>query len=602
MMLAAPRDGMVAQIIPVPSAFASVPHVNTRRHAALPTTVASVFSRHHASSLSSLPSSAIWSIRGGAGSSSSSATSLISLFPKAVSQYLPYILPLIIPLLLLRPYGLSRSLLIASSRALLQLSLLGGLVLSFLFHQSNPAIVLPYLAALGAIAAREASTRCKQTYPRLKRHALLSLLVGCGGSLFMANLPTIFSLTSSSAAASVTRSSLDAKRIIPLWGLVLGNSVTALALLTSNLITALTESKSNIDMLLARGATVTEAISPTLTSSLTSALTPTINSLSVCGLVHIPGVMSGSILAGMDPGSAGRSQANVMALLASASSLSAYVMSRLITRTAFDSKWQRICESWGKLVTAGSSRKGHTNGEQLSNAKGALISESTKIKSTRINSIDDETRPIVMEASSISVPRTNYNVSFTLRKGDILGITGQSGAGKTSLLRRLALLEGQNNGNNGKMLLHGSEPEVYGCPNWRRRITWVSQDRATVAGTTMDLHRQIRGFSSVKNSVDEAHGGSNIKDIATKELGLNEELLNRSLSSLSGGEAARSILSSALALEGDVLLLDEPTASLDPRSEALVESALKKRGSTIIIVTHSREQLERFCTHHIDLS
>lgn len=306
----------------------------------------------------------------------------------------------------------------------------------------------------------------------------------------------------------------------------------------------------------------------------------------------------------MDPGSAGRSQANVMALLASASSLSAYAMSRLITRTAFDSKWQRICEGWGKSVTAESSRKGDTNGEQLSNAKGALISESRNIESTRINGIDDETRPVVMEVSTISVPRTSYNVSFTLRKGDILGITGQSGAGKTSLLRRLALLEGENNGNNGegKMLLYGSEPEACGCPNWRRRITWVSQDRATVAGTTMDLHRQIRGFSSVKNSVDEAHGGSNIRDIATKELGLDEELLDRPLSSLSGGEAARTILSSALALEGDVLLLDEPTASLDPSSEALVESALKKRGSTIIIVTHSREQLERFCTHHIDLS
>lgn len=317
--------------------------------------------------------------------------------------------------------------------------------------------------------------------------------------------------------------------------------------------------------------------------------------------------MSGSILAGMDPGSAGRSQANVMALLASASSLSAYAMSRLITRTAFDSKCQRICEGWGKSVTAESSRYGDTNQEQSLNAKGALISESRNIESTRINSIDVETRPVVMEVSSISVPRTNYNLSFTLRKGDILGITGQSGAGKTSLLRRLALLEGQNNGNNGnsgKMLLYGSEPEAYGCPNWRRRITWVSQDRATVAGTAMDLHRQIQSFGSVKNWIGEAHADSkaSIRDIATKELGLDEELLDRPLSSLSGGEAARTMLSSALAVEGDVLLLDEPTASLDPRSEKLVESALKKKGSTIIMVTHSREQLERFCTHHIDLS
>lgn len=294
-----------------------------------------------------------------------------------------------------------------------------------------------------------------------------------------------------------------------------------------------------------------------------------------------------------------------MALLASASSLSAYAMSRLITRTAFDSKWQRICEGWGRSVTAESSRNGGCDREQSSNANGPLISESRKIGSTRINNIDDETRPVVMEVSSISVPRTNYSVSFTLRKGDILGITGQSGAGKTSLLRRLALLEGQNDGNNGgegNMLLYGSEPEKYGSPKWRRRITWVSQDRATVSGTAMDLHRRIRSFGSVKNSIDEAHVDSIIRDVATQELGLDEDSLDRSLSSLSGGEAARAILSSALALEGDVLLLDEPTASLDPRSEAMVENALKKRKSTMIIVTHSREQLERFCTHHIDLS
>ena len=462
--------------------------------------------------------------------------------------------------------------------------------------------MLPYLAALAVIAAREASSRCKQKYPRLKRHALFSLFVGCGSSLLMASLPTIFS-SSATATSSVARS-FDAKRIIPLWGLVLGNSVTALALLTSNLITALTESRSNIDMLLARGASVTEAITPTLTSSLTSALTPTINSLSVCGLVHIPGVMSGSILAGLDPGSAGRSQANVMALLASASSLSAFIMTRLITRTAFDAKWQRICEGWGKSVTAESSRDGDANRERLSNGNEPSISEIKHLESISISGIDDTTRPVVLEVSSISVPRTNYKVSFTLRKGDILGITGQSGAGKTSLLRRLALLEGQNGNDNGdgKMLLYGSEPDTYGCPSWRRKVTWVSQDRAMVGGTAIDLHRQIQKFSSVKKSVDEARADTNITHVATKELGLDEALLDRPISSLSGGEAARTILSSALTLEGDVLLLDEPTASLDPRSEAIVESALRKRGSTIIIVTHSREQLERFCTHHIELT
>mmetsp|Transcript_26973 Transcript_26973/g.58948 ORF Transcript_26973/g.58948 Transcript_26973/m.58948 type:complete len:622 (+) Transcript_26973:67-1932(+) len=562
---------------------------------------------------SSLKLSTFVAISNAASSTLNELTKQIAAFKApAPSTFTPY-LPLILPLILLRnPIGLSRPLFIASIRTLLQLSILGGLVLSYLFQQSNPAVVLPYLSALAIIAAGEACSRSKYTYPKVKRHALTSLILGCGSALLLANPPFM-----AGSAGLGGGSAFNVNKLIPLWGLVLGNSVTAVALLASNLLTSIAESQSDIDLYLARGATVREATTPTIKAALTSALTPIINSLSVCGLVHIPGVMAGQILAGMDPSAAGKSQAAVMLLLAGASSLSAIVMSALIMRRAFSWNCQRVCDGWGESLVSFADGKGKAR-SQSATSKDSVRSpirnifnrtlladnEDKETTTTTTTIMDhreatslsdaaaDETEPIVLHASSLPIERSNCTVSFKLRKGQRLGITGSSGSGKTSLLRVLSLLEGDIDSPSIK--LYDKGPAQYAPTRWRRMVTWVSQHRPSLPGSPSEFHNVIKSFHSGQKS---SHAEDPTAIAST--WGLDASLLDRSWSALSGGEAARAALASAVALGSDVLLLDEPTAGCDARTEKIIEDTLKDMGCTIIIVTHSREQLDRFCTHHI---
>jgi ATPase subunit of ABC transporter with duplicated ATPase domains len=85
------------------------------------------------------------------------------------------------------------------------------------------------------------------------------------------------------------------------------------------------------------------------------------------------------------------------------------------------------------------------------------------------------------------------------------------------------------------------------------------------------------------------------------EWGLPASVFDRPWTTLSGGEAQRASLAIALSSEPRVLLLDEVTAGLDEATEQLVEKSLAACGLPIIMVTHSSEQLHRFCTHHISI-
>jgi tungstate transport system ATP-binding protein len=172
-------------------------------------------------------------------------------------------------------------------------------------------------------------------------------------------------------------------------------------------------------------------------------------------------------------------------------------------------------------------------------------------------------------------------------EGEILGIVGPSGAGKSTLLRLLNFLEPPTSGRlqyqGGSV--NGALPDL----NIRRQVTTVFQrptllNRSVTANVAYGL--SLRGRRDVGAQVAET----------LKMLGLSE-LAGARARTLSGGEAQRVALARALIIDPRVLLLDEPTANLDPYNVNLIEEVIKRvngeRGTTMVLVTHNVFQARR---------
>jgi tungstate transport system ATP-binding protein len=173
--------------------------------------------------------------------------------------------------------------------------------------------------------------------------------------------------------------------------------------------------------------------------------------------------------------------------------------------------------------------------------------------------------------------------------GEILGIVGPSGAGKSTLLRLLNFLEQPSSGylTFEHSSLNGSVPPL----ETRRKVTTVFQtpvllNRSVAANVGYGL--KVRGQD--KKAIDQAVAE------ALERVGLNK-LAHQSARTLSGGEAQRVALARALVIQPTVLLLDEPTANLDPYNVKLIEEIVadenRQKGTTVVLVTHNVFQAKR---------
>jgi tungstate transport system ATP-binding protein len=175
-------------------------------------------------------------------------------------------------------------------------------------------------------------------------------------------------------------------------------------------------------------------------------------------------------------------------------------------------------------------------------------------------------------------------------RNEVLAVVGPSGAGKSTLLRLLAFLERPDK---GRIVYSGRECN----PNWpdlaaRRKVTLVFQRPLLLRGTVSEnvaYGLNIRGTSN---------GLEQITPILDR-LGLSS-LADVPAHTLSGGEMQRVALARAMVLEPDVLLLDEPTANLDPYNikliERMVADANRRNGMTLVIVTHNIFQARRLAS------
>ncbi len=181
-------------------------------------------------------------------------------------------------------------------------------------------------------------------------------------------------------------------------------------------------------------------------------------------------------------------------------------------------------------------------------------------------------------------------LSFQLKRGEALALQAPSGTGKTALLRLLAWLDPLQG---GSVTFDGRSPTEWGVPQYRRRVTYVSQSPPRLAGTPRV------SWDFLANTREGSARAPTPLESLLPELGLDLSTLDQRWSSVSAGEAQRLCLALALALGPEVLLLDEPTASLDEDSTALVEATLQ--GRCALWVTHDRAQAERVAPRVLSL-
>ena len=182
---------------------------------------------------------------------------------------------------------------------------------------------------------------------------------------------------------------------------------------------------------------------------------------------------------------------------------------------------------------------------------------------------------------------------LTVFEGEILAVVGPSGAGKSTLMRLLALLEAPSKGTitlQNQRLWQNGDPPL----DLRREVTMVFQQPHLLRRT---VHQNIRYGLDVRGVMDEAH-------IAALEESLGLASLRYAAAhTLSGGEKQRVALARALAIRPKILLLDEPTANLDPYNIKLIETIIRESnaaGVTIVIVTHNIFQARRLA-HRVGL-
>ena len=207
--------------------------------------------------------------------------------------------------------GIERRLLIATARMVVQLTLV-GLVLTTLF-----ALVSPWWTGLAALAmvlfaGREIMARQER---RLRGFWAYGLGTGC--MLVAATAVTVFALTTQVRPDPW----YHPRYALPLLGMILGNTMTGISLGLDALTAGAARERPAVEAQLMLGATRFQAMRPLTRRSLRSALMPIINAMAATGLVSLPGMMTGQILAGVEPVEAVKYQILIMFLIAGGTGL-----------------------------------------------------------------------------------------------------------------------------------------------------------------------------------------------------------------------------------------------------------------------------------------
>lgn len=185
------------------------------------------------------------------------------------------------------------------------------------------------------------------------------------------------------------------------------------------------------------------------------------------------------------------------------------------------------------------------------------------------------------------------DVSFSVNKGELIGIIGHTGSGKSTLVQ---MLNGLMKPTSGQVLLDGVD--IWDKPKEIRKI------RFKVGMVFQYPEYQLFEETVYKDiSFGPFNKGLSQEEIdkevrrAAKFTGIKDELLDKSPFDLSGGEKRRAAIAGVIAMDPDVLVLDEPTAGLDPMGRDVLLSQIvryhEERQNTVLLVSHSMEDIAR---------
>ncbi|MHA1771750.1 MAG: ABC transporter ATP-binding protein [Candidatus Thorarchaeota archaeon] len=187
------------------------------------------------------------------------------------------------------------------------------------------------------------------------------------------------------------------------------------------------------------------------------------------------------------------------------------------------------------------------------------------------------------------------NVSLSLHHKEVIGISGPSGGGKSTLLRIAVDLIPPTS---GEVIFLGKNVHEWNPRELRRRMILVPQQASMFPGTVRDnllWGLKIHRLKTTEEDLEQV----------LQEVNLPSAILEKVADNLSGGEKQRIAIARALLLKPHALLLDEPTSALDEESTLMVETTvnnvISEREVGVLIVTHNREQAERFASRVIEI-
>ncbi|MBR0447898.1 MAG: energy-coupling factor transporter ATPase [Clostridia bacterium] len=184
-------------------------------------------------------------------------------------------------------------------------------------------------------------------------------------------------------------------------------------------------------------------------------------------------------------------------------------------------------------------------------------------------------------------------VSMDICEGELLGIIGHTGSGKSTLVQHL---NGLLRPHSGRVLLDGKDiwenPKKIRDVRFRVGMVFQYPEHQLFEDT---VYKDI-AFGPKNMGLSEQEIDQRVRQAAAY-VGLPEELLDKSPFDLSGGEKRRAAIAGVMAMEPEILILDEPTAGLDPRGReqvlAMIRDYQRRRGTTVLLVTHSMEDVAR---------